>query len=224
MYIGECLENPSHEKVAHSSSSARAEPLLSIFQPPQPPTPSSGTFYHHRRRSSSSLASHPFPLYAQQPLLLLVNLKTEPSISLQYLLYSITPLYDASLLTSYCANADLVSPGLVTIVCAGVDSKTREEINSISPRYVFAEGQLDDGQEEDDKMDGGSREVCPVTIGDLQQAVGWRGAGSLSEEQKLRVREQVERAHARGSKVLYRGVNSSTEVKEELRQEGVDYL
>lgn len=130
-----------------------------------------------------------------------MNLKTSPEISLQYLLYSITPLYDASLLTSYCANADLLTPGMITIVCTGVNARTRDEINSISPRYVFAEGML---AEEDDKMEG--REVTPVSIGDLKEAVGWSGEGQLSEEQKLRVREQVERAHAKGSKVFYRSV------------------
>lgn len=179
------------------------EPLLNIFNVQQPPTPSTGSFSHHRRRSSSGASTnHPFPAYLHQPLLLLVDFKTSPEVSLQFLIHFVDPLHDASLLTTYCANSHLLTPGLITIVCAGADAATREAINGMSPRFVFAAAPL---VEEDDTMEG--KEATPVAVGELGEAVGWNGAGELTEDQKLRLRDQVDRVHAKGVKVFYRGLN-----------------
>lgn len=124
-------------------------------------------------------------------------------MSLQFLIHFVEPLHDASLLTTYCANSHLYTPGLITIVCADADAATREAINSMSPRFVFAAAPI--AEESDDKMEG--KETTPVAIGELGAAVGWDGQSELSEEQKLRVRDQVDCAHAKGRKVFYRGLN-----------------
>jgi len=77
----------------------------------------------------------------------------------------------------------------------------------MSPRFVFAAASI--AEEEDDKMEG--KEATPIAVGELGEAVGWDGESELSEEQKMRVRDQVDRAHAKGMKVFYRGLNKLVE-------------
>ncbi|ORY91566.1 hypothetical protein BCR35DRAFT_298770 [Leucosporidium creatinivorum] len=220
---GELLVGPDQTTLSaeNTLTSMYIDPLLNIFNIQQPPTPSTGSFSHHRRRSSSGASSnHPFPAYLHQPLLLLVDFKTSPEMSLQFLIHFVDPLHDASLLTTYCANSHLFTPGLITIVCAGADAAMRETIHGMSPRFVFAAAPIS----EDDRMEG--KETTPVAIGELGEAVGWSGEGELSEDQKLKVRDQVDHAHAKGMKVFYRGLNKEMgeQVREDLRAEGVDYL
>lgn len=132
-----------------------------------------------------------------------MNLRSSPSTALQYLLHFVEPLHDAGLLTSYCANSGMLTLGLMTIIVEGVDQATRDEINGMSPRFVFAEGAVVHAHEEDERMDS-AREICPVAVGELEEAVGWKGEEELSEALKLGVRDQVEHAHAKGLKVFYR--------------------
>lgn len=121
-------------------------------------------------------------------------------MTFQFVLHALSPLLDASLLTSYCPNSNLVTPGLITVACTGSKVPT-EEIHSLVPRYVFYEASI-----ADENSDGWSKELTPLASGNLMEVTGWSGDRQITQEETERIRDQVERAHRKGIKVRYDGL------------------
>lgn len=119
-------------------------------------------------------------------------------MTFQFLLHALTPLLDASLLTSYCPKSNIVSPGLVTVVCGG-DAIPIDEIRSLSPRYVFYEADLLQG------VDHAQKDLTPVASASLAQLLEWDGVTSFTPEQSEKLKSAVEEAHGKGVKVRTEG-------------------
>ncbi|GAA5906659.1 hypothetical protein JCM6882_008087 [Rhodosporidiobolus microsporus] len=221
---GELLVAPKPEQLepGKTFSNCFVEPLLRIFQGSAIPV---GTA--HRRRSS--VFAHISP---HSPFQLVVRLHTPPSITFPYLVDALEPLHDASLLTTYCPNAEVTSPALVTVVSSsahGAEMVPLEDLASApGVRFVYRDADIG-AFDSDEQAQQWSQEVTPVAAGNLLEATGWDGQSAIVEEQRERIAAQVERAHKRGIKVRYEGlpqfpVHVGENVKHTLHTLGVDYL
>lgn len=133
---------------------------------------------------------------SSQPFHLFLRLRTDPSMTFQFLLHALAPLHDASLLSSFCPKSNLATPSLVAVVCAGAAAPL-DDMLALSPRYVFAEAPIADD------FTQAVREVTPVVSGSLFETTGWDGSNSATEEQLARVRAQVTKAHDAGLLIRY---------------------
>ena len=97
---------------------------------------------------------------SSQPFHLFLRLRTDPSMTFQFLLHALAPLHDASLLSSFCPKSNLATPSLVAVVCAGAAAPL-DDMLALSPRYVFAEAPIADD------FTQAVREVTPVVSGSL---------------------------------------------------------
>lgn len=182
-----------------------ADPLLKLLGPPGPFSAAS----HHRRRRCVFFAflhhnslipplhsAGSFPqINITTPFLLILNLRTSPSMTFSFVLHDLAPLLDAGLLTSYCPNACLFTPGLVTVLISA-STAPLDDIHHLSPRHVFVEAPID-------RLGEWSADVAPVASGPLKELTGWEGTRAATEDQLRVIREQVEAAHARGTKVRF---------------------
>ncbi|GAA5821965.1 hypothetical protein JCM11251_004800 [Rhodosporidiobolus azoricus] len=221
---GELLVGPTPGELEPSKtfSDCFVEPLLCIFQG------SSNLFgTAHRRRSS--VFDHVSP---HHPFQLVVRLHTPPSMTFPYLVDALEPLHHASLLTTYCPNADVSTPALITVVSSaanGAEMVPLEDLTSVPcVRFVYRDADISmfDGDDEPQDL---SNNLTPVAAGNLKDATGWNGQCSPTDEQKEKISAQVGRAHKRGLKVRYEGlpqfpVHIRENVKHTLHMLGVDYL
>ncbi|GAA6029843.1 hypothetical protein JCM8097_001075 [Rhodosporidiobolus ruineniae] len=221
---GELLVAPNHESLdpARTFSACFVEPLLRVFSGSAVPVGIA-----HRRRSSVFAHIHP-----HHPFQLVVRLHTPASLTFPFLVDALQPLNDASLLTSYCPNACVTTPALITVVSSsahGAEMIPVEDLKAVAgPRVVYRDADIATF-ETDDGAAQWSREVTPVAAGNLREATGWDGSSPLSEEQRERIEKQVAGAHRREIKVRYEGlpqfpVHVRESVKSTLHGLGVDYL
>ncbi|SCV70701.1 BQ2448_3463 [Microbotryum intermedium] len=226
-------------------SSTYIEPLVTIFrdESKEPnevsstsndsPALSSGSFFVHRRRSStSSLNSTGSAAYLtacspSHPFLLLLDIQTDPSMTLQFIRYALSPLLDAGLLTTYCPRSQLFTQGPITALITGEASRTQllvEAEGCESTRFIFVEADI--GSRELGQVD---KQFSPVAGGDLGRAVGGWNRESLDDQQMKEVRRQIAEAKGRGLKVRYEGlpkypVHARELLKSWLFEQGVDYF
>ncbi|GAA5971924.1 hypothetical protein JCM11641_001571 [Rhodosporidiobolus odoratus] len=221
---GELLVGASQESLDPSKtfSSAFIEPLLRVFSTSVVPV---GTA--HRRRSS--VFAH---ISLQHPLQLVIRLHSPASISFPYLVDSLEPLHEALLLTTYCPNAGITTPALITVVSSdghGAELVPVEDLAAVAgPRFIYRDASVVDMAAKDASVHF-SNELTPVAAGDLKEATGWDGRTALTEVERDRIRQQVEAAHKRHVKVRYEGLpNFPNHTRESVRSTllalGVDYL
>ncbi|GAA5854503.1 hypothetical protein JCM8547_004866 [Rhodosporidiobolus lusitaniae] len=221
---GELLVGPHQEALdpSRAFSSVFVEPILEVFQNSVVPV---GTA--HRRRSS--VFAH---ISLQTPFQLILRLHTAPSITFPYVADALQPLHDASLLTTYCPNACNTTPALITVVSSsanGAEMVPLEDLTSVvGPRFVYRDADIS-ALEDDEQLEQLDNEITPVAAGRLKEATGWDGQSTLTEEQRERIKRQVERAHKKQIKVRYEGlpqfpVHVRENVKTTLLGLGVDYL
>ncbi|GAA5889816.1 hypothetical protein JCM8208_001139 [Rhodotorula glutinis] len=223
---GEVLVASSQSSLdpSRTFSATVVQPLLRIFSPQDEPT-----FKIHRRRSS--VYTHVKP---HSPFQLVIRLRTPATTTFPYVVSDLEPLHDASLLTMYCPNAGSSTAGLITVVSSsanGAEMVPFEQLSAVQgQRFVYRDAPL--AAFDSDKSlarSGVDPALTPVAAGALVEVTGWDGQKSLSDEQRERIRAQVERAHAHGLKVRFEALpNFPVHVREQCRQAllalGADYL
>ncbi|KAM0788973.1 hypothetical protein ACM66B_003046 [Microbotryomycetes sp. NB124-2] len=216
LLVGHDKDNLSSERTL---SSMYLEPLQGLLSQSSPRSSFSFT-PHHRRRSSTALASLATK-YMTRPLLLLLNLRTDPVTTFQFLLHYLLPLVDASLLTTYYANSAQTEQGLVTVACTDGQDALKAEVASLAPRYVFLAAMLD---EEDRNW---NKEVCTFVTAEMSEVLGATtedlASKGLSSEQASKITSLVERVHGRGAKLRIGGTEGNESLSQHLVQLGVDY-
>ncbi|SCZ99317.1 BZ3500_MvSof-1268-A1-R1_Chr7-2g09481 [Microbotryum saponariae] len=227
-------------------SSTYIDPLVTVFrdEPKEfnevssasndSPAVSSGTFFLHRRRlSNSSLNSSSSAAYLtarspSHPFLLLLDIQTDPAMTIQFIRHALSPLLDAGLLTTYCPRSQLFTQAPITALITGEASRSQllleAEGSSESTRFLFVEADICSRE-----LDRVEKVLSPVAGGDLGRAVGGWNRETLDEEQMEEVRRQVAQAKERGVKVRYEGlpkypVHTRELLKSWLFEQGVDYF
>ncbi|KAK4055524.1 hypothetical protein OIV83_000070 [Microbotryomycetes sp. JL201] len=218
---GELLVGHNQDSLSpeRTLSSMYIDPLVSLLSQPSPPSSSFTFAPHHRRRSSAAIGSVQAK-YLTRPLLLLVNLKTDPVTTLPFLLHYLTPLLDHSLLTKYCPNSAQTEQGLVTVACTDGTDVLKDQVANLTPRYVFLSALLD---EEDTNW---NKDVCTFVTADLDQVLCRpmdTETKGLSREEEATVISLVARVHEKGAKLRIGGLEGNEALSQQLTQLGVDY-
>ncbi len=147
-----------------------------------------------------------------QPLLLLVDSKTEAETTYQVLRKQLQEY--ATLLIKH-ENGKMVN-GAVLIVLSG-----NRPMNSVSEdpnRLVTLDGRPAD-------LDSGySSAVMPLISTNFRQLVSWNGEGKLPEAELAKVRDLAAKVHAQGKKLRLWATPESEAVWAALLAAGVDYL
>ncbi|KPV77389.1 uncharacterized protein RHOBADRAFT_33539 [Rhodotorula graminis WP1] len=223
---GEVLVASSQSSLdpSRTFSATVVQPLLRIFSPQD-----DSTIKMHRRRSS--VYAHVKP---HSPFQLVIRLRTPATTTFPYVVSDLEPLHDASLLTMYCPNAGSSTAGLITVVSSsanGAEMVPFEQLSAVQgQRFVYRDAPLAAFDSDEALADSNiDPALTPVAAGALVEVTGWDGQKSLSDEQRERIRAQVERAHAHGLKVRFEALpNFPVHVREQCRQAlltlGADYL
>ncbi|KDE07917.1 hypothetical protein MVLG_01827 [Microbotryum lychnidis-dioicae p1A1 Lamole] len=226
-------------------SSTYIDPLITVFrdEPKESndvssasndsPAASSGAFLHRRHLSNSSLNSSSSAAYLtacspSHPFLLLLDIQTDPAMTIQFIRHALSPLLDAGLLTTYCPRSQLFTQGPITALITGEVSRSQllleAEGSSETTRFLFVEADICSRT-----LDRVEKALSPVAGGDLGRAVGGWNRETLDEEQMEEVRRQVAQAKERGVKVRYEGlpkypVHTRELLKSWLFEQSVDYF
>ncbi|KAK4057934.1 hypothetical protein OIO90_001153 [Microbotryomycetes sp. JL221] len=202
-------------------SSMYLDPLLHLFDSPSSASSFSFTPHHRRRSSAASGVLH--PRYWSQPLLLLLNLHTDPVMTFQFLLHYLTPLLDASLLTTFCPNSAALNQGLITVASTDATDVLKSEIANLTPRYVFLAAKLED------ETSDWNKQICTIVTADIKEVIGddqkydKDGDEGLTNAQVSKVTDYVTRAHDQGAKLRLGGTGRNESLVQQLAQLGVDY-
>jgi hypothetical protein len=142
---------------------------------------------------------------------LLVDIKTEGKATYAAL-HKVLEQY-ADILTVF--HGETVQPGPLLVVVDGA----RDQIAAQPDRYATIDGNLRDLDSDAPK------ELIPWISGEWRTAFKWRGAGPMPEEERARLKEMVQKAHAKGRKIRFWGLPFATAtVWPELYDAGVDLL
>ena len=119
-----------------------------------------------------------------------------------------------SILTRF--GYDSTERGAVTIVISG--HRPRETMAAEAVRYAAVDGRIND-------LDSGSSTHLVPWISDNWTAnFKWRGIGLMPEEDRIKARTIIEKAHAQGRRVRFWATADSPEVWGELLDLGVDFI
>ncbi|KAJ3559758.1 hypothetical protein NM688_g139 [Phlebia brevispora] len=140
-------------------------------------------------------ASHngPFDTSGGTPLQLLVDVKTDGTEALPFILQALEPLRSKGYLTTF-ANGTLTQSA-VTVV--GTGNSPLDGVKALSPRDYFFDAPLT--QLTDPSLNTTwDPTLSPLASTDYEPAVGWNGLGNISEAQLANIVTFVGDAHARG--------------------------
>ncbi|CAM1508519.1 Fc.00g053670.m01.CDS01 [Cosmosporella sp. VM-42] len=162
-----------------------------------------------------------YDLVPEQTLVLLVDLKTDPSISWPILIEKLQPFREQGWLSHVTNNKLLVRP--ITIVTTGAISI--EMVENANPWHdIFFDAPLA-------KLDGGiynSTNSYYASVS-FRKSIGRVGSEGLRQSQLFKLRDQIEKAHSRGLKVRYWSLPAWPTHKRDqlwkvLFEEGLDIL
>jgi hypothetical protein len=143
---------------------------------------------------------------------LLVDVKSEAR-STYAALEAVLALY-ADILTVFEPSA--ARPGAVTVVVSG--NRTLDDVLVKDVRYSALDGRSGD-------LDSGvPATVYPWISENWTKLSAWRGEGDFPTTDQERLRDWVNRAHARGRKIRFWNTPETTEAWRILSEAGVDYI
>ncbi len=143
---------------------------------------------------------------------LLIDIKSEPESTYALLKEQLKP-YTPYL--TYIENGKKVN-GAVTVVISG--NVPRETIKNEKQRYVFIDGRLGD-------LDNNPpTDLVPWISNSWSSIFSWSGKGKMPEQDLVKLREIVSRAHQQGRKVRFWGAPQTQECWEILYNVGVDLI
>ena len=143
---------------------------------------------------------------------LLIDLKTDGEKTYQAL-HEVLSRYAE--LFSRVENGQ-VKPGPVQVVISG--NRPQELIAAQSVRYCGIDGRLSDL--DSDK----SAELLPMISDNWTSHFKWRGVGEMPAEERQKLRDIVQRSHAKGRVVRFWATPETSELWKELNAAGVDRI
>ena len=144
--------------------------------------------------------------------ILLIDIKSEAEATYQVLARLLTNYH--RMLTAFRTNRTEL--GAVTIVLSG--NRPRRIVESEPLRYVAIDGRIED------LATPFSPHVLPLISDNWTKHFSWRGSGPFPTDQKKRLDEFVNQAHARGARVRFWAAPDDPGGWKVLRQAGVDLL
>lgn len=148
-----------------------------------------------------------------EPILLLIDIKTEANSTYLALL----PLLEKyKQLLSSCTNGK-VQKGAITIVLTG--NKPTQLLQQETTRLMFLDESLLSIQK--NKF---SNTLAPLTSTKYSNLLKWKGKGTVPENEKNKLKEFTQLAHAQGKKVRLWASPENKEVWKLLLDCGVDYI
>ncbi len=143
---------------------------------------------------------------------LLIDLKSEAESTYQAL-HKVLASY-ADLFTA--VDNGQVKPGPVQVVISG--NRPQETIATQAVRYCGIDGRLSDL--DSDKP----AHLLPMISDNWTSHFKWRGSGEMPAEERQKLRDVVERAHAKGRVVRFWATPESSELWKELQAAKVDRI
>lgn len=109
-----------------------------------------------------------------------------------------------------------LEPGPVSVVISG--NRPLEMLRSERVRHAGIDGRIED-------LDSDApADLLPLISDRWGKMFTWRGEGPIPDAERSRLREIVEKAHARGRRVRFWATPERTEVWRELLESGVDHI
>ncbi|KAG6845772.1 hypothetical protein H0H87_003826 [Tephrocybe sp. NHM501043] len=155
---------------------------------------------------------------------LLVDMKTDGTQTLPFVLKALEPLRKANYLTT--ATQGILSNGPITAI--GTGNTPLEGIKMLEPRDLFFDAPLN-GLTNSSIDAAWDATLAPIASVDYEAVVGWNGIQEISEEQRSIIINFVQTAHSRGIKARFWDtpgwpVQSRNRVWQELLNDGADWL
>jgi hypothetical protein len=146
------------------------------------------------------------------PFTLLIDIKTdgEPTYAV---LRKVLEEY-ADVLTRFTPDSTEAKP--ITAVISGNRPRTVMEAEKV--RYAGYDGRLGDLEGND------SRHLTPLVSDNWANHFKWRGMGPLPEDEKLKLKQLVAKAHEQGRRLRFWSAPDRAEVWKELMDAGVDLI
>jgi len=166
----------------------------------------------------------PFDTSGGIPLQLLVDVKTNGTEALPFILQAFEPLRSAGYLTTF-ANGTLKASA-VTVV--GTGNSPLDGVKALSPRDYFFDAPLT--QLTDPSLNTTwDPTLSPLASTDYEVAVGWSGINNISEAQLGNITKFVNDAHTRGIRARFWDtpgwpINARDNVWRVLTENGADWL
>lgn len=167
-----------------------------------------------------------FTANATISLILLVDIKTDSATTLPVLMKRLFPLRKRGFLTHSDGSRTIQGP--ITVVATG--DTDFDAIYNAKDRFVFFDAPLDHQWREDSRTEAKlyNKDTSYYASVSFERAIGKPSfRGDLSDEQIQKIKEQVQGAHTRGSKVRYwdtPGGPVGERIWKQLWKEGVDVL
>ncbi|KAI0067739.1 hypothetical protein BV25DRAFT_1819157 [Artomyces pyxidatus] len=155
---------------------------------------------------------------------LLVDIKTNGTEALPFILKALQPLRSAGYLTTSTNGS--VTPSAVTVI--GTGNSPLDGVKALEPRDYFFDGPLDSLN--DTSMNTTwDASLSPIASTDYGAAVGWSGISAISDSQRSIITTLVNDAHSRGIQARFWDtpgwpIHARNNVWRELLDDGADWL
>ncbi|KAG5735153.1 hypothetical protein E4T56_gene8391, partial [Termitomyces sp. T112] len=130
------------------------------------------------------------------PLQLLVDMKTDGTETLPFVLKALEPLRKANYLTT-AVQGNLIM-GVFTVV--GTGNTPLEGIQALEPRDIFFDAPLNELANSSTMWNAS---LAPLASVDYEAVVGWNGIQNITEEQRSTITSLVQTAHSLGIKARF---------------------
>ncbi|KXN89950.1 Altered inheritance of mitochondria protein 6 [Leucoagaricus sp. SymC.cos] len=158
------------------------------------------------------------------PLQLLVDIKTDGTEAMPFILRALEPLRSKGYLTTL--ENDALKPSAVTVV--GTGNTPLESVLALEPRDFFFDAPLT-GLGTNSVNVTWSPKIAPIASTDYEVAVGWDGINDIMDAQRQTIKDLVNTAHGFGIKARFWDtpgwpIFARNKVWQELVDNGADWL
>ncbi len=210
---------PLHDALRHGFTSIEADVHLVngrlYVSHDAPDTARAGTLRElYLEPLRQRVARHRGAVYpgSREPLLLLVDLKTEAEATYAALRGQLLPYRDLLVRT----DGDQVVPGPVCVVLSG--NRPTATVRGEAQRLVSIDGRPPD-------LDSAAHaSLMPLISYNYTHLVKWNGVGEMPPAERETLQTLAERTHAQGKKLRLWATPEDERVWQALREVGVDYL
>jgi hypothetical protein len=146
------------------------------------------------------------------PVILLIDVKSDAAATYARLRRALETYSD--ILTRF--NNGKIETNAVTAIISG--NRDRSALSKEAVRYAALDGRPEDLE------NGASRDLVPLVSEDWKKLFQWRGTGPLSEAERVKLDELVQKAHRQGRIIRFWGTTDREAFWTELLKARVDLL
>ncbi|KAI0034319.1 hypothetical protein K488DRAFT_45795 [Vararia minispora EC-137] len=212
LYVG-------HEQAAltedRTFESLYVQPLLNLLNMQNPKT-----LFTVNQTSPNGI----FDTASSVPLQLLVDIKTDGSEALPFILDALDPLREAGYLTTFANNT--LTESAVTVI--GTGNSPLDGVKALDPRDYFFDAPLAILNDTSTNTTWDAT-LSPIASTDYEAVVGWSGIGQINDTARNVILTLVSDAHTRGIRARFWDtpgwpIRARDAVWTELLQDGSDWL